>query len=142
MTTIEFNIAEFRIRFPEFSDVLKFPDVRLEFFWFEATCLISDQDCGRLTGKCRELAIQLLTAHIAKLSEEEAEGGGIVQSATIDKVSVTLKYPEFRTQSQWWFYQTPYGSQYYTMLIIRSIGGWNVGGRPVSSGFRKENGSF
>ena len=146
MTIITFDIPQFRINFPEFADVIEWPDSRLQFFWDSATCFISDCDYGRLSGKCRDLAINLLTAHIARLSEDLDDGGGsdgLVTSATIDKVSVTEShYQNFKFFNDWWLSKTGYGQQYLALLKTRAVGGWVIGGSLSRSGYRKFNGSF
>lgn len=140
--------------FPPFSDEAIYPDEMLEMKWSMATCYVSDSDCGRLSGKCRENALYLMLAHLLYLATKANEQaatttpgsiagarGGIVTSATIDKVSVSLLPPPVTDSWDWWLQQTPYGSQLLA-LLSSFVGGFSVGGLPEQDGFRKVYGVF
>lgn len=142
MSTIEFDVDQFRQAFPEFSDPVQYPDATLQMYWDTATCFISDNDYGCLSGACRRQAINLLTAHLCKISEAAQSGGlaGQTQSATIDKVSVSLTPPPNKSQYSWWLNQTPYGAQAEALLSTKAVGGLYIGGRPETSAFRHVGG--
>jgi hypothetical protein len=117
--------------------------------WNIATCYITTENYGCLTDSCRAFAINAMTAHLFQLgsnSENTAPGGnstGFVQSATVDKVSVTRQAPpENGSQFHFWLNQTPYGSQLLALLKAKSVGGGYVGGLPERTGFRKIGGVF
>lgn len=142
MATLTFDVAAFRLQFPAFANETTFPDEMLQMYWDMATCYISDDGSyGWLQGTCRQLAINLMTAHLTALSVIIAGGEvpGIVNSATIDKVSVTLTPPPLKTEWQWWLLNTPYGAQLYALLTVRSSGGWYRGGMAPLAGF---NGTY
>lgn len=141
---IEFDIAAFRVSFPEFSQNPPWTDVLLTQYWDMATCYISDEDYGWLSGICRALAINLYTAHLLKLSTLIAgnQVPGLVQDSTIDKISVGLTPPPLKTQWQWWMSLTAYGQQAFALLQARSVGGFYIGGWPERNAIRKNYGVF
>lgn len=144
MATLTFDVAAFRLAFPAFASESAYPDETLQLYWDEATCYVSDQDCGRLRGACRQQVLNLLTAHIAKWSSAAANGQtlGVVLTSTIDKISVGLMAPPIRTQFQYWLSGTPYGARAWALLTARATGGFYVGGLPEGSAFRKVGGAF
>jgi hypothetical protein len=144
LTTLTFDVALFREQFPAFSDVTTFPDAMLQMYWDMATCYISDCDYGWLNGTCRQLAINLMTAHLTALSVLIAAGTTpqLISSSTVDKITVTLKMPETPNQWRWWLNTTPYGMQLLALLSAQSVGGFYIGGLPELSGFRKVYGTF
>lgn len=142
---LTFDVAEFRLQFPAFANEITFPDAMLQRHWDMATCYVSDiGNYGWLQGRCRQLAINLMTAHLTALSVLIAAGQtpGLVQNATIDKVSVGLTPPPLRNQWQWWLSTTPYGQELLALLQTRSVGGWYIGGRPELAAFRRVGGRF
>jgi len=144
MTTIIFDITKFRTLFPEFADTTLFPGDLLQMYYDMGTCYVSDEDYGCLSGSCRVLALNFMTAHILKIGTGVTEGDdpGIVTSATVDKVSVSIQPPPQKDQYQWWLNQTPYGQQLLALLKAKSVGGLYVGGRPERAAFRKVGGYF
>lgn len=146
MTAFIFDIPAFRLAFPAFANPATFPDITLEMYWDNAGCIIDNDDngCWALRGECRYRALTLMTAHLAALSVIIAGGQvpGLVQSATIDKVTVSLTPPPVKTQFQWWLSLTPYGQQLLAILQAASVGGFYFGGVPETSSFRKAGGVF
>lgn len=144
MTTIVFDVAQFRTAFPEFSDITAFPDATLQMNWDTSTCYISDLDAGILTGNCRRRAINLMTAHVTKISNNTTLGKttNFKHSASVDKISVSVTPPPASDQYSWWLNTTPYGSQLEALLSSNIAGGLYVGGRREKSAFRKVGGSF
>lgn len=131
--------------FPAFADANTFyPDVTLQAYWDTAILYITDQTAGsRLITEAKQArAINLMTAHLAALSQIIAKGNipGLVESATIDKVSVTMTPPPAKTQWQWWLSLTPYGQQLYALLQISSVGGFYFGGVPEIGAIRRTGG--
>lgn len=139
-----FDIAAFRVSYPAFSDPEKYPNVTLQAFYDTATCYISDEDYGYLSGDCRYKALTLMTAHLAALSDMIAAGQtpGLEQSAAIDKVSVSLTPPPLRNQWQWWLSLTAYGQQLLALLQAKAVGGFFVGGSLDRAAFRKAGGWY
>lgn len=141
---ITFDVTEFRAAFPAFADPIKYPDARLQLYWDQATCYVSDLDYGSLQGPCRRLAINLMTAHLTAISDLIAQGqtSGVVQSSTIDKITVSLTPPPITdSYFAWWLSTTPYGQQLKSLLDTNSVGGFyvtscgNVFGLPGSYGY-------
>lgn len=125
---ITFDIALFRAQFPAFADETTFPDETLQGYWDVAICYISDNDYGYLNGASRVRALNLMTAHLAALSTLIANGQtpGMVQSSTIDKITVTLTPPPLRDAFMWWLNLTPYGAQLAALLAIKAVGGFYI----------------
>lgn len=143
--TIALDINSFRDTFDAFGSEAQYSTAKITLQWDIATCYVSDIDYGRLNGKCRERAIQMMTAHLLTLSEmiENGDTPGQVTASTIDKVSVTLQPPPHGDdQWSWWLNLTPYGAQLEALLASTSVGGFYVGGRPERRGFRKIGGVF
>jgi len=141
---IELDIDEFRNSFEAFVDPNVYTDAEIQTFWNSAICYISNEDYGSLSGDCRRAAINLMVAHLMKLSImiQAGQTPGYVQSAGVDKVSVSLTPPPARNQFAWWLSLTPYGTQLQAMLASNSVGGFYIGGRPETAAFRKVGGSF
>jgi hypothetical protein len=143
-STLTFDIVLFREKYPEFTDP-PYTDEQLQQCWNTATCYISDQDCGKMQGDCRETALNLMTAHLCKIANLASTGSGVselTQSATIDKVSVTQVTPPVRNQWQWWLSTTIYGQQLFALLQAKSVGGFYSPGLPETSAFRRVGGVF
>lgn len=140
---LTFDVAAFRTSFPQFT-VLKYPDAVLQGYWDSAICYISAQNCGWLRGTCRQRALNLMVAHLATLMDQIAAGitPGQVESATVDKVSVSLKTAPDVNQWQWWLGLTGYGQQLLALLSVKSVGGFYIGGLPEISALRKTYGIY
>lgn len=116
--------------------------------WTMATSYVGNVDygCLSLTGDARVLALNLMTAHLAWLSDKIGKGEtpGLEQSATIDKVSVSLTPPPVKTQFQWWLTLSPYGAQLQALLGVKGAGGFYVpsSAGPGRTGFRNAIGGF
>lgn len=125
---IVFDVTQFRIDFPYFANVTTFQDVTLQGYWDIATLYVSDEDYGYLTGRYRERAINLMTAHMGYISMQANKGkqGKIVQSSSIDKISVSLVPPNVKSDFSFWLNQSPYGVQLLALLSAVSVGGWYV----------------
>ena len=141
---LTFDVTQFRATYTEFSDPLKYPDAVLQNYWDIATCYISNENYGYLSGDCRQLAINLMTAHLAKIADLSNSGqlAILAQAASIDKISVSLTPPPLKNQFAWWLSTTAYGQQLYALLQARSVGGFYVGGLPEKSAFRRVGGIF
>ena len=141
---ILFDVAEFRLSFPEFANVLVYPDAMLQRYWDQAVCYISDIDCGRLSGKCRRLAIDLMLAHLLSIFILIAAGqtSVLIKGSTIDKITVNLETPPINDGWQWWLMTTPYGIELWGLLQARSAGGFYIGGIAELSAFRRVGGGF
>jgi hypothetical protein len=122
---ITFDLAAFRVAFPAFANVQAYPDVTLTGFWDIAALYISTDDYGYLNGAARGRALDLMAAHLAKLSDmiNAGQTPGLVQGSTIDKISVTLTPPPDSDQFTWWLNLTGYGAQLAALLAMKAVGG-------------------
>jgi len=142
--------TQFRLRFPQFASGTAFPDAALDVNWIISIQYISPANCGDLIDGGRELAIQLMLAHILALGVIEKGNGdwtgqaGIVTQATIDKVTVALAVPPYGTDNwRYWLNLTPYGQQLLALLSAQAVGGFYIpGGPPERNAFRKGYGLF
>lgn len=144
---IQLSTCEFRARFPEFASVTEYADNALSQTFESATAFVSDRAgfCyyGGMTVAQRTQALYLMTAHLLALGGNIAQGNtpGLVQAATVDKVSVTLTPPPVKNQFQWWMSLTPYGQQLLALLQVASVGGFYASSAvPGRAGFRFGNG--
>lgn len=144
MTTIVFDPAKFREQFPEFISNSCYPETMLQMYWDLATCYVSDEDYGCLSGSCRESALCLMTAHLTKIGKDTSSGEdpSFITSATVDKISVSTQPPPQKDQYQWWLSLTSYGQQLLALLKAKSAGGFYIGGSQERAAFRKVGGFF
>lgn len=146
MTIIALDSAAFRIAYPMFANVVCYTDDVLGGWFDAATNYISDVDygCTNLSGKAQVLALNLMTAHIGYIFKTTADGDtpALMQSATIDKVSVTVTPPPVKSQFNWWLNLSPYGQQLLALLTTVGVGGFYAGGLPERAAFRRVGGGF
>lgn len=138
---ITFDIAAFRLRFPEFSSATAYPDASLQVDWDISANYISTTNYGVLKNDARTLALQLMTAHIAVLSGSSDDGGPVV-SSSIDKISVSTLPPPVTSALQYWLATTKYGKQLNALLSAKVAGGLYVPNLPETRAFRKYGGSY
>jgi len=147
MSLITFDPAAFKAQFPQFSNSSCFPDGTLNNWWVIATTVVSPEpvDCDPLTDAQRTEVLNLESRHVGTIFNQIASGKpapAMVTSATIDKVTVTVKPPPERGQLTWWLNFTPYGQMAATILSIAGAGGFYSGGLPERSAFRRVGGGF
>jgi hypothetical protein len=137
-TAYTFDVAQFRLDYPAFANTTTYPSDTLQLYFDTGTCYIDNNDYGYLAGTCRYRALTLMTAHLATLADMIAAGNtpSLLQSATIDKVNVSLVPPPIESQFQWWLSLTVYGQQLYALLQVKSVGGFFIGGGCVRGAFR------
>lgn len=135
--TYSYNDALFRQQFAEFDSATTYPETLLQNYWDQAGTIVANTTYGFLAQMGGPMALNLLTAHLAKLFTiiGAGETPGIVTSATIDRVSVTLEPPPAKSQFEWWLNQTPYGAQLLVMLNIAGNGGLYTPGSLGRAGF-------
>lgn len=117
MTQIQISLNDFISQFPEFAN-----NERAQGMLTRATCYISLDNYGYLTEDCRVLAVYLFAAHLLTLQDNVSNGntsGGIEQSATIDKVSVTMAIPTSHDAFEYWLNQTAYGQELLALLASK-----------------------
>jgi hypothetical protein len=144
MSDYIFDVTQFRIDYPQFSNSTTFPDVTLTSYWYQGFGIVSSRNYGYLEGLARFRALNLITAHLSAISAIIAAGRTpyIMASATISSESISLDPPPKPDQFQWWLNTTPYGQQLLAMLQVKATGGIYIGGSPVRSGFRQFRGGF
>ncbi len=141
MSAVIFNVVNFRTQFPEFQCVPPIAEVTLQAYFDTACLYINNPRYCRfgMTFAQRTQALYLMTAHLAKIANmiSQNQTPGVMTSATVDKVSVTLQPPELPNQWQYWLQSTPYGQQLLALLQVLSVGGFYAGGRPELLAFRR-----
>lgn len=139
-----FDVDKFRSTFPSFNNGVLYTDAMLEGFYTDAGFFVSGCGCDD-EGNRRERMLYLMTAHLTYLQNSMMEDGdiSITQSASVDKVSISLAMPPYGT-SPWkfWLNTSPYGKQLLALLTFVSAGGKYIGGRNELAAFRKARGRF
>lgn len=140
-------IANFRTLFPAFADTTKFPDEQLEAQWIAATGFLGEYDGCLLSGDPLQLALNYMTAHLLQSYVLLLAGGpsatvGVVVAAHIDKIQVQMAPPPVKSAFQYWLFTTPYGQYLWSLLSMKSAGGFYIGGLPERGAFRKVAGTF
>ena len=139
MTTL--NIATFREVYPAFSDDTKYPDSVITqgftkatiFFKNETNCLIDDSQL--------ETILYLMTAHLLQVQANVTNGNtsGVVTSASIDKISVSIASPKNADNFEYFLNQTIYGQELLALLGMLIVGGLYIGGSYETMAFKKAN---
>lgn len=143
----QFDVAAFRQAFAEYADPVQWPEAMIREAYANALCYVSPKGGTRIAGHCRSRAIDLMTAHLLWLQGQLLKGGGngagMVSSAGVDKVSVTLTPPPIKNQFQWWLSLSGRGQELLALLKSKAGGGLYVGGLPPErEAFRKAGGVF
>lgn len=126
-------------QFSIYSNPLSYPEIKLQAYWDNATNYISNVgNFGAIQGTQREYAIQLMLSHLIFLANliylNNTATGTVpyqLQSATIDKVTITATPPPNPNQFQWWMGLSPFGQELLAMLQIQTSGGEYFGGSYV-----------
>ena len=144
-TLLTFDETLFRAQVPQYANPVTYPNVLLQSYWDLAINYISNVgNYGSLQGNAREYAIDLMVAHLIYLAGLIAAGQvpGLMQNATIDKVTVGLTPPPLKNQFQWWLSLTPYGQQLLALLQVSSVGGFYIGGSPTLASLGRGRGCW
>ena len=146
---LTFNYDGFIAQIPVYSDPVKYPQSILQNYWNIAINYMTNVgNYGSLQGVMRQQALNYLVAHLVFLSgiiasnPTNSEVPGLMQTATIDKVSVGLTPPPLPNQFQWWCNLTPYGQMLLAMLQVNSVGGFYIGGNAPLAAFGYQGGRF
>lgn len=134
-----FNPQAFRTAYPEFTCGKEYPDQQLQAWWNLALVYVPNNPYGVIAQNNQFPALQMMTAHLAKLMTNAGEGEltGIVTDASIDKVAVGLQPPPEKSQYQWWLNQTPYGQALLALFQVQTVGGIYSGGSLDLQAFRR-----
>ena len=97
-----------------------------------------------ITGDTLQLALNLMTAHLAQSFTMIGSGTnpGVVTGAAEGSVNVQMMPPPVKSAWQYWLATTPYGTQLWALLSMLTVGGFTIGGLPETSGFRRVYGVF
>jgi len=119
------TVADFRDRFPEFSDVTSYPDATIQLNIDDASLEVTS-----LFGIYEEVALAYLSAHFLVTSNEATSGdvtgkGGIASEA-VDGVSVSYANAVIDTQSEQFLISTIYGQRFLRYKQKLSIGNVQV----------------
>lgn len=116
MSAVPFDLAAFRVRYPEFASV---SDPLLAAYFEEAQIYLNNTGTSPVTRETlRSLLLNMLVAHLAALnSGVNGQGApstvGRMSSATEGSVSVTFDVGASASQAEAWFAQTKYGWGYW-----------------------------
>lgn len=117
MGVVVFDPARFKARYPEFVTV---GDVVLADYFTEATLYLDNTDCSRVKNlDQRALLLNMVTAHIAAMNGEGANGDGAhplvgrIANATEGSVSVATQFATPESGTEAWYYQTKYGAAFW-----------------------------
>lgn len=141
--TLTFNYPLFVQQCPQYANDVTYPQTQMQNYWNIAINYMSNTgNVGSLQGDARQYGLNLFVAHLAYLAGLIAAGQvpGLVQNATIDKVTVGLTPPPLKNQFQWWLSLTPYGQQLLALLQANSVGGFYIGGLAPRASFGYGNG--
>lgn len=142
---LTFNYAEFIALCPAYADSNLYPEATLQGFWNSAILYMSPVgNFGAIQGDSRQFAINMLTAHLTYISGLTQAGTVpyLMQTSTIDKVSIGLTPPPLKNQFQWWLSVSPYGQQLLALLQVSSVGGFYIGGSPQRAAFGYQGGYY
>lgn len=122
------DIEQFRLNFPEFSDVTRYPDSQID-FW---SCIAMAQVNACVWGAMYWKGVQLYTAHEIALAAQNAQtaasggvpgtGGGIASSKTVGSVSVSYDPNTTTEKDAGWWNLTNYGKQFYRLAMMFGAG--------------------
>lgn len=132
MAVVIFDVAAFRLRYPEFASV---SDELLQAYFTEATVYLNNTDSSPVTDvNQRAVFLNMLVAHLAAINSGvngQAASGlvGRVTSASEGSVSVSVDAGP-SSASSWWYMQTPYGAQYWQATLPYRTIRYLPGGSP------------
>ena len=134
------DTSEFLSYFPEFTTENGYTVKMIEAIGKRVRLFVPYQQCDNLDGEDRTYARSLLMAHMLMLCKKQQDsmnmggnaqtgasggtsvgamgGSGILQSASVGGVSVSMQIPQSQSAWEFWLNQTPYGIEFqaYTSL--------------------------
>lgn len=124
--------------FPEFSTENGYSIKMIEAMGKRVRFFVTYQQCDNLDGEDRNYARSLLMAHMLVLYKKQQDsmngsgnggsgasggtsvgqmgGSGILQSASVGGVSVSMQIPQSQSAWEFWLNQTPYGIEYQAYM--------------------------
>lgn len=138
MASVTLNITTFRSQYPEFTSEIKFTDSAVTMAFNKATIFFKNETNCELDEVQLEVILYLMTAHLLKVQSNTLKGGsGLVGSATIDKVSISIISPKNLSEFEYFLNQTIYGQELLALMAILTLGGFYVGGSPETMAFKR-----
>ncbi len=134
MAVAVFDYSAWATRFPALAASVDEPTALA--YFAEATDFLDNSDCSLVQDVNQRLRfLNLIVAHIACCSAASATGAaglvGRVSSATEGSVTIGTELKGFAGDYGAYFSQTPYGTQYWTMVAGYRAGGiYRPGVRP------------
>lgn len=128
---LTFNYASFIAQCPAYANETAYPQATLAAYWISATNYVSNiGNFGVIQGTARQFALNLMTAHLVFYAGLVAsqQVPALMQTATIDKVSIGVTPPPLPNQWQWFLDISPYGQQLLAQLQSQSAGGFYTSG--------------
>jgi len=128
---LTFDYALFIAQCPAYANSVMYPQATLQEYWNSATNYVSDiGNFGFIQGTKRQFALNLMTAHLVFYAGLVAnqQVPALMQTATIDKVSIGVTPPPLPNQWQWFLNISPYGQQLLALLQVNSVGGAYISG--------------
>lgn len=124
---------------PEFNDTTVYPSELVENIGKRARFYVTGDNSMHLDGEDRNYARSLMTAHMIVLAVRARTlatnqsttgsggaagsvggvgGSGILQSASVGGVSVSMAVPQSNDAWSYWLNQTPYGQEYLAFMSL------------------------
>lgn len=133
-------VSEFKAQYPAFADTQD--AVIQSAFDMSSVFIENDTNCFLDDAKLKTV-LYLMTAHLLQVNINTTSGSsGVVTSASIDKVSVSIAEPKNKTEFSYFLNQTPYGMQLSALFKVLSMGGFYIGGNNEIGSFRKAGGTY
>lgn len=114
------TIADFRLFYPEFADLVLWPDILVDNRLLQALRRV--QEC--YFGARLDDAQGLLAAHLLKLMGNAAGGGGIGSIVEVQDGSTRIRFPEGTGSFQSSLGRTGYGQEF--LFLVRLSGGMRL----------------
>lgn len=137
---MNFDIAAFRAAFPQFVDVLAYPDPVIQGWVNLATTSAMGSWFALATLTEQQLLVAHLGALMSKVAAEGTAPTGALVSAGQGSVSASFTPPPVKSAWGYWLSSSPYGATLWGLLQIAGMGGDLVGALPERAAFRKVGG--
>lgn len=111
------DAAQFRLTFPEFNDIARFPTAQINFYFGLAAFQVPLSVFG---PDVLPFVSNLFVAHNLALTMSSASGP--VSSKSVGSVSVSYDTNATNEQDAGWYNSTIYGKQYYRLMMIYGAG--------------------
>lgn len=136
-----FDPDAFRRAAPFFADPVKYPSETLAVWWGIGAEYLTPRYGGALGDSSRDLALNLLAAHLLTVNAGAAAAGapgvaGIVTASRVGDVSVALMPPAAANAFQQFLSMSTYGMQVRALLRMAGVGGMYLAGTGGRAGLR------